>query len=76
MGAMTPQFDPAQSWRVNFFRCEGIDPHRFYSAWQPTYTPDPNFHVPEKFGTLRFSVDYFPITSLAIVCNCMFDVPS
>ena len=54
MDALTPHFDPAQSWRLNFFRCEGIEPQRFYSAWQPTGTPEPNFHLPEKFGLLRF----------------------
>jgi Carbohydrate-binding family 9 len=54
MDALTPHFDPAQSWRVNFFRCEGVDPQRFYSSWQPTHTPEPNFHMPDKFGTLRF----------------------
>ncbi len=52
--ALTNSFDPAQSWRVNFFRCEGLDPERFYSSWQPTETPQPNFHVPQKFGWLRF----------------------
>lgn len=55
MVALTPHFDPARSWRVNFFRCEGIEPQRFYSAWQPTGTPEPNFHLPEKFGLLRFA---------------------
>jgi alpha-galactosidase len=54
IAAITSNFDPAQSWRVNFFRCEGVDPERFYSAWQPTETEKPNFHVPEKFGWIRF----------------------
>lgn len=54
LAALTPDFDPEQSWRVNFFRCEGLDPERFYSCWQPTETPEPNFHVPQKFGWLRF----------------------
>jgi Carbohydrate-binding family 9 len=54
IAALTPRFDPAQDWRVNFFRCEGVDPKRFYSAWQPTDSPQPDFHVPDKFGTLRF----------------------
>jgi alpha-galactosidase len=54
MEALTTGFDPERSWRVNFFRCEGIDEQRFYSAWQPTGTPQPNFHVPNKFGTLHF----------------------
>ena len=52
--ALTPHFDPANPWRVNFFRCEGVDQNRLYSAWQPTNTPEPNFHLPEKFGSLRF----------------------
>ena len=54
MKALTSSFDPSQPWRVNFFRCEGLDPHRFYSAWQPTETAEPNFHVPQKFGWLKF----------------------
>jgi hypothetical protein len=41
------------AWRVNLFRCVGIGNER-YLAWQPTYTPEPNFHVPEAFGYLRF----------------------
>jgi len=41
-------------WRVNLFRCIGTGNQR-YLAWQPTYTPEPNFHVPEAFGWLRFA---------------------
>jgi len=52
---LTKQFRPGKSWRVNFFRVEGQEPERFYSAWLPTHTPQPNFHVPEAFGELRFS---------------------
>lgn len=40
-------------WRVNLFRCIGTGSGR-YLAWHPTYTPEPNFHVPEAFGWLRF----------------------
>src|SRR5437016_13430049 len=43
-----------ERWRVNLFRCVGKDPNRGYLAWQPTRTPQPNFHVPEVFGWLRF----------------------
>ncbi|HZH90897.1 MAG TPA: carbohydrate-binding family 9-like protein [Pyrinomonadaceae bacterium] len=43
-------------WRVNLFRCAGAGETRGYIAWRPTLTPEPNFHVPEKFGTLRFAV--------------------
>lgn len=54
MRGLTPGFDPSATWRLNFFRVEGPSEPRFYSSWQPTRTPQPNFHVPEAFGTLRF----------------------
>jgi hypothetical protein len=41
-------------WRVNLFRCIGAGETRGYLAWQPTHAPEPNFHVPEKFGWLLF----------------------
>ena len=40
-------------WRANLYRCVGAGSTR-YLAWLPTHTPEPNFHVPEKFGRLRF----------------------
>ena len=43
-----------ERWRANLFRCVGRDPARGYLAWQPTYTAQPNFHVPQKFGWLAF----------------------
>jgi alpha-galactosidase len=57
MRAITPNFDPSAAWRANFYRVEGNTEPRFYSAWQPTRTAEPNFHVPEAFGTLRFTED-------------------
>lgn len=54
MRALTPRLDPNLPWRANFFRAEGSAEPRFYSAWQPTGTPQPNFHVPEAFGYLKF----------------------
>lgn len=54
MKALTTRFDPGESWRVNFYRVEGEREPRFYSAWRPTGTPVPNFHVPERFGKLVF----------------------
>lgn len=57
MKSLTQQYDPAVSWRANFFRVEGAREPRFYSAWQPTGTPLPNFHVPERFGKLVFEAD-------------------
>ncbi len=54
MRALTADFDAAAVWRVNFFRVEGPRDPRFYSAWQATNTPQPNFHVPAAFAKLRF----------------------
>ena len=54
MKSLVRQFDPAAVWRVNFFRVEGPIEPRSYSAWQPTNTPKPNFHIPERFGFLKF----------------------
>jgi hypothetical protein len=54
MKSLTANFDPTKAWRANFFRVEGASEPRFYSAWRPTATPVPNFHVPESFGKLVF----------------------
>jgi hypothetical protein len=43
-----------ERWRVNLLRCVGSDPGRGYLAWQPTRTPQANFHVPQVFGWLVF----------------------
>lgn len=53
--ALAENFDPAKVWRANFYRVEGKREQRFYSAWQSTKTPQPDFHVPDVFGTLRFA---------------------
>ena len=57
MKSLTPAFDPAKSWRANFYRVEGRAEPRFYAAWSPTMTPQPNFHVPQAFGHLVFRKD-------------------
>src|SRR5690349_8723088 len=54
MKCLVTRFDPAVAWRVNFYRVEGAEEPRFYSAWRPTGTDVPNFHVPEAFGELVF----------------------
>lgn len=53
--ALTANFDPSLIWRANFYRVEGKQEPRAYLAWQPTLTRQPNFHVPARFGSLRFS---------------------
>ena len=55
MKSLTARFEMPAVWRVNFFRVEGAEEPRFYSAWRPTNTPKPNFHVPEAFGALVFT---------------------
>jgi len=57
---LVERFDPGASWRVNFYRVEGGAEPRFYSAWQPTRTEAPNFHVPEAFGELIFAPSPMP----------------
>ena len=52
--ALTANFDHTAVWRTNFYRVEGKDEPRNYLAWQPTNTPQPNFHVPSAFGRLKF----------------------
>jgi alpha-galactosidase len=54
MKSLTPAFDPKKGWRANFYRVEGKAEPRFYAAWSPTMTPEPNFHVPSAFGRLIF----------------------
>jgi alpha-galactosidase len=47
-----PMRGAAEGWRLNLFRVEGQGPHRVYSAWSPTGTASPDFHVPAAFGRL------------------------
>ena len=60
MNGLVERFDPAATWKVNFYRVEGAAEPRFYSAWRPTKTPAPNFHVPEEFGELVFAESRLP----------------
>ena len=54
MKSLVARFEHGGIWRANFYRVEGPAEPRFYSAWCPTGTPEPNFHVPEAFGQLVF----------------------
>jgi hypothetical protein len=49
-----PKPSPGVFWLANLFRCVGPESPERYLAWLPTRTPEPNFHVPEVFGTLHF----------------------
>lgn len=49
-----PKPSQGDHWLVNLFRCVGPEAPDRYLAWRPTGTPEPNFHVPEAFGSLVF----------------------
>jgi hypothetical protein len=49
-----PKPQRGDEWRANVFRCVGPEAPDRYLAWRPTRAPEPNYHVPEAFGTLRF----------------------
>lgn len=53
--ASIPRPSKSGRWLVNLFRCVGPEAPERYLAWRPTRTPEPNFHVPEAFGSLIFS---------------------
>ena len=41
-------------WYGNLFRVSRFEGERKYLAFSPTYAPQPNYHVPEKFVVLQF----------------------
>ena len=49
-----PRPEKGDTWLANVFRCVGPEAPDRYLAWRPTRTPEPNYHVPEAFGSLRF----------------------
>jgi cellulose/xylan binding protein with CBM9 domain len=53
--ASIPKPHSEDLWLINLFRCVGPEAPDRYLAWRPTRTPEPNFHVPEAFGSLVFS---------------------
>ncbi len=51
-GAAKP--GPGVTWRANFFKCADATSHPHWLTWSFVERPQPDFHVPECFGTLRF----------------------
>lgn len=47
-----PMRGAEDGWRLNLFRVEGQGKDRVYSAWSPTRTAAPDFHIPAAFGRL------------------------
>lgn len=40
--------------RANFYKCGDLLPSPHYLAWSNIESPEPNFHLPEFFGNIRF----------------------
>jgi len=45
---------PGDAWRLNLYRVDARAGKVQYQAWSPTMTPQPAFHVPERFGAVGF----------------------
>jgi alpha-galactosidase len=45
---------PPERWRANFYRIDRGGRDEF-TAWSPTFSEPPDFHVPARFGLLRLS---------------------
>lgn len=41
-------------WRANFYKCADATSHPHWLTWNKVDKPQPDFHVPEFFGTLIF----------------------
>ena len=49
----TPQ--AGETWRANVFRIDRSPAGDEFMAWSPTMKTPPDFHVPSRFGVLRFA---------------------
>jgi hypothetical protein len=47
--------EDGDEWRVNLYRVDESHGQVEFQAWSPTNTEKPSFHVPERFGVLRFT---------------------
>ena len=45
---------PGVTWRANFYKCADATSHPHWLTWSKVEKPNPDFHLPEFFGTLRF----------------------
>jgi len=49
---LAPMADGVKIWRANFYRIDRGEPDE-YSAWRPTGADPPDFHRPDRFGSLE-----------------------
>ena len=40
--------------KANFYKCGDETPEPHYLSWRNILSDEPNFHVPEFFGTVKF----------------------
>lgn len=45
---------PGVKWKANFYKIADESSHPHYLTWSKVNFPDPNFHLPQFFGTLSF----------------------
>jgi len=45
---------PGVLWRANLYKCADHTSHPHWLCWSPIDLPQPKFHVPQFFGTLKF----------------------
>jgi hypothetical protein len=46
--------EEGDQWRVNFYRIDRSAAGDEFAAWSPTFADPPDFHLPARFGILRF----------------------
>ena len=47
--------ESGESWFGNFFRIDRSDISDEFTAWSPTGSVTPDFHIPSRFGEIRFA---------------------
>jgi hypothetical protein len=45
---------PGVIWRANFYKCGDKTSHPHWLTWSPVDFAEPNFHLPQFFGILKF----------------------
>jgi hypothetical protein len=46
--------EPGVKWKANFYKIADKTSNPHYIAWSPVINPEPDFHLPQFFGTLIF----------------------
>lgn len=49
------RFPPADTMRLNFYKCGDKMPSPHFLSWSPITAPKPNFHLPQFFGTASWA---------------------